>query len=95
MDIPIRLVPAYCVYGEVRDTIGSLVSSATVAVEQGSWPAQVLNEGGRFLLTGLPSGSYMILIQEEPHLGRVFARRIVNVGAADTDGLVITVTTSF
>ena len=90
-----RRVPAYCVHGEVRDTMGSLVSQAAIAVEQGSWSSGVLNEGGRFLLTGLPSGSYTILIRDRPQLGRVLARRIVHVGAANMDGLVITIAPGF
>jgi hypothetical protein len=95
VDIQMRRVPTYCVHGEVRDTQGSLLSQAAIAVEQGSWSSAVLNEGGRFLLTGLASGSYTILILDRPQLGRVLARRIVHVRAANLDGLVINVASSF
>lgn len=95
VDIQLHRVPAYCVHGEVRDARGSLVSQAAIAVEQGSWSSTVLNEGGRFLLTSLPSGSYTILILDRPQLGRILARRIVHVGTANIDGLVIIIASSF
>ena len=89
-----RRVPAYCVRGEVRDAGGALMSQAAIAVEQGSWSATVFNEGGRFLLTGLPSGSYTIRISDRPQLGRVLARQTVKIGVASIDGLVITIGSS-
>ena len=91
VDIQMRRVPAYCVRGEVRDITGSLVSQAAIAIEQGTWSAGVLSEGGRFLLTSLPPGAYTILVRDRPQFGRVLARRIVNVRAANVDGLVIAV----
>jgi hypothetical protein len=90
-----RRVPTYCVHGEVRDAQVSLLSQAAIAVERGSWSSAVLNEGGRFLLTCLAPGSYTILILDRPQLGRVLARRIVHVGAANIDSLVITIASSF
>ena len=90
-----RRVPTYCVHGEIRDARGSLLSHAAIAVEQGPWSSAVLNEGGRFLLTGLASGSYTILILDRPQLGRVLARRIVHVRAANIDSLVINIASSF
>jgi hypothetical protein len=94
VDIRMRRVPAYCVHGEVRDAEGSLVSHAVIGVEQGSWSAGVLNEGGRFLLTSLPSGAYSILIFDWPQLGRVLVRRTFKIGAANIDGLVVTIGSS-
>ena len=95
VDIHMRRVPTYCVHGEVRNAQGSLLTQVAIAVEQDSWTSAALNEGGRFLLTGLASGSYTILILDRPQLGRVLARRIVHVRAANIDSLVINIASSF
>jgi Carboxypeptidase regulatory-like domain len=91
VDIMMRRVPAYCVRGEVRDHRGALLSDAAIALEADSWSAGVLSEGGRFLLTHLPSGSYTVVVRDRPQVGCVLVRRVIHVGAANIAGLVITV----
>jgi hypothetical protein len=91
IDIVMRRVPAYCVRGEVRDGRGVLLGDVGIALAQESWSAGVLNEGGRFLLTGLPAGSYTVLISDRPKPGRVLARRVIHVSARSTVPIVITV----
>jgi len=90
VDILMRRVPAYCVRGEVRDDRGALLSDVAIALEGDSWSAGVLNEGGRFLLTNLPAGSYTLVISDRPRLGRVLARRVIAVVASNMAGIVIT-----
>ena len=71
------------------------MSQAAIRVEQGSWSSGVISEGGRFLLTHLPSGSYTIVIRDKPQgFGNVLARQTVKVSAANIDGLVITIGSS-
>lgn len=91
IDIMMRRVRAYCVRGEVRDENGVLMTDVAVAVEADSWSAGVLTEGGRFLLTSLPAGTYTIVISNRPQLGRILARRVIRVGVGNPPDLVIRV----
>lgn len=80
-NVEMRRMPAFCVRGEVRDSKGTLRSDVALSVGEGSWSATVFNEGGRFLLTNLPAGSYVLMVGtlrpgREPvkHTIRVIAR---------------------
>ena len=59
--IVLRRVPAYCVRGEVRDSRGALASGVHIVLEMPSGSGGVFNDGGRFLLAGLPAGNYTVL----------------------------------
>jgi hypothetical protein len=86
-----RRVPAYCVRGELRGFLGTLPKDVVVTIERDSWSASVIVDGGRFLLTSLPAGSYTIVVHDQRQLGRVLARRVVAVTTANVTGVVITV----
>ncbi len=88
-DIILRRVPAYCVRGEVRDSNGVLRADVALTLEADSWSAGVINDGGRFLLTNLPPGSYTVAVHDRPKPGRVLARRVIRVGARNVLDIVI------
>lgn len=91
VNVTMRRVPAYCVRGELRGFLGTLPKDVVVTIERDSWSASVIVDGGRFLLTSLPAGSYTIVVHDQRQLGRVLARRVVAVTTANVTGVVITV----
>lgn len=69
-----REVPAYCVRGEVRDRSGKLVKDEPIHLEMeapSTWSTSVKNYEGRFLLTGLPAGTYKLTVRGNVHRFRV------------------------
>lgn len=91
IDITMRYHRSHCVRGEVRDGNGALMADAAVGLEADSWSTGVINEGGRFLLTSLPEGTYTIVISDRPKLGRILARRVIRVTAGSSRDIVIRV----
>ena len=78
--VAMRRAPAYCVRGEVRDEAGALRGDVGLSVEADGWSASVMNESGRFLLTSLPAGEYLLVVAERSQFGRVLARELIRVG---------------
>jgi hypothetical protein len=90
IDLRLQRVPAFCVRGEVRDRNGTLRTDVAVGLEEGSWATGVFTEGGKFLLTHLPPGDYVLVVSEHPQLGRELLRRTIRLGAANIPRLVLT-----
>jgi hypothetical protein len=91
IDIIVRRVRAYCVRGEIRDGNGVLMADVAIALEADSWSAGIINEGGRFLLTNLPAGSYTVVVSDRPKPGHILARQVIRVATGNIAGLVIRV----
>lgn len=86
-----RRARAWCVRGEVRDASGLLRGDVARSLRPDAPPAAgVLNEGGRFLLTGLTPGVYTLVASDYPQLGRVLAERVIRV-ERNMEGVAITV----
>jgi hypothetical protein len=90
IDVVLRRVPAFCVRGEVRDRTGALRPDYAIGLEMDGSSTGVLSEGGRFLLTNLPMGSYTVAIFDKPQMGSVVMRKVVQVEKANINRLVIT-----
>ncbi|MCX6624439.1 MAG: carboxypeptidase-like regulatory domain-containing protein, partial [Acidobacteria bacterium] len=75
VDIRLRRGAVYCVRGEVRDSSGKLSGQVALGLETEGFGTGVLSEGGRFLLTNLPPGTYTVSVTDRPQMGRVLARQ--------------------
>jgi hypothetical protein len=89
-DIAMRRAPGWCVRGQVRDETGRLRGDVALSLRSDVSSAGLINEGGRFLLTSLPSGLYTLVAADQPKIGRVLAERVILV-RGNMEGVVITV----
>ncbi|WP_321474728.1 carboxypeptidase-like regulatory domain-containing protein [uncultured Paludibaculum sp.] len=78
--VVIPRVPAYCVSGEALDRAGALRDDVALSLEGDGWSSSVMNEGGRFLLTNLVAGQYLLVIRQRGVSGSVLAREVIRVG---------------
>lgn len=77
--VVLRRAAAYCVPGEVRDAAGALRGDVDLALDGAGWSASVLNYGGRFLLTSLLPGDYLLVVKGRGSPDRVLAREVIRV----------------
>jgi len=97
IDIQLTSVPVYCARGEVRDAAGALVPSVAITLE--IWDAGIntparssgaFNQGGRFLLRNLPSGSYKLRVTDGKPFGSVLTTVTINIEARSENQIRVT-----
>ncbi len=86
-----RRAAVYCVRGEVRDSAGRPVRDVAMGLEMERRGTAVFLEGGRFLLTNLPPGSYTAVVTDHPQFGQVLRRQQFMVRDRNIAKLVIVV----
>ncbi len=93
--IALPRVPAYCVRGEVRNRGGKRLVGVGITLRSSDLASTstVFNGEGRFLLTGLPSGDYDLIVHASPlALGQApLAQQSVHVAGRNLDHFVIVV----
>ena len=85
VNIRMRERALHCVKGEVRDTSGRLRPDLTISLASDTQSVTVIQEGGRFLLTKVPSGRYTMRVSDEAAMDRVIVTQAIVV---PSDGIV-------